>query len=265
LIVNAGILQFDVKRGDIAANMNAARGGIRRLAARGADLVVLPEMWSCGFDLPNLSAHALKSPEILNILSDLAGEHHLVVAGSLPETADGSIYNSMYVIDINGVVSPPYRKMHLFRPTGEDRHFTAGEHPVICPTDIGVLGLMICYDLRFPELCRLLALRGAGIILVSAQWPSRRIHHWDALLRARAIENQMFVVASNRCGRENNLAFTGHSQIISPQGDVLCLLGETDSEGLAAIDLAEITQFRALFDTVRERRLTVSVSELSNV
>lgn len=262
MILNAGILQFDIKCGDITTNMNAARDGIRRLAARGADLVVLPEMWSCGFDLPNLSTHALKSPEILNILSDLAGEHHLVVAGSLPETANNCIYNSMYVIDVNGVVSAPYRKIHLFKPTGEDRHFEAGEHPVICPTDIGALGLMICYDLRFPELCRLLALRGADIILVSAQWPSGRIHNWDALLRARAIENQVFVVASNRCGRENNLAFTGHSQIISPQGDVLCLLDENDSEGLAAIDLEEITQLRALFDTVRERRLTVGASEL---
>jgi omega-amidase len=125
---------------------------------------------------------------------------------------------------------------------------------------MGELGMMICYDLRFPELCRILAASGACIILVSAQWPSRRIHHWNALLRARAIENQVFVVASNRCGRENDLEFPGHSQVISPLGDVLCFLDGNDgdvSEGFVAIDLNEITASRELFNTIRERRLTL--------
>lgn len=255
--VNIGILQFDVRTGDIAANIDAVRRGIDRLGARGANLVVLPEMWSCGFDLPNLSHHAAKTPEILQILADLARDHNLVIAGSLPESKNSRIYNSMYVTTGTSLLSPPYRKIHLFPPTGEDRYFSAGDRWVVCPTDMGELGLMLCYDLRFPELCRVLAVAGARIILVSAQWPSRRIHHWDVLLRARAIENQVFIVASNRCSRKNDLEFPGHSQVISPQGDVLCFLDGNASEGLVAIDLDEISKFRKLFDTVGERRLPV--------
>lgn len=255
--VNIGILQFDVSTGNIAANLDAVRNGIGRLGARGADLVVLPEMWSCGFDLPNLSNHASKTPEVLQVLAGLARNHNMVIAGSLPESENGRIFNSMYVTSGNGPLSPPYRKIHLFPSTNEDRYFSAGDGAATCPTDMGELGMMICYDLRFPELCRILAVAGARIILVSAQWPARRIHHWDALLRARAIENQIFVVASNRCGRENDAEFPGHSQVISPRGDILCFLDGSASEGLVAVDLNEITKSRELFDTVSERRLSL--------
>lgn len=263
--VNIGILQFDISTGDIAANLNTVRKGIHRLGQRGADLVLLPEMWSCGFDLPNLARHAAKTPEILDMLAGMAMEHDMVIAGSLPESANGRVYNSMYVTAGSGPLSPPYRKIHLFPPTNEDRHFFAGEKAVSCATDMGELGMMICYDLRFPELCRILAASGACIILVSAQWPSRRIHHFDALLRARAIENQVFVVASNRCGRENDIKFPGHSQVISPLGDVLCFLDGNDgnvSEGFVTIDLNEITASRKFFNTVRERRLTLEAPAL---
>ncbi len=254
-IINAGILQFDIQCGHISANLDTAIDGIRHLAARGADLVLLPEMWASGFDLPNLSHHAEKTPEILDTLKNLAIDHNLIIAGSLPESENGHIYNSMYIMDENGVASSPYRKIHLFRPTSEDRNFSAGNQAVVTPTRLGALGTMICYDLRFPELCRILAIGGADIVLVSAQWPSKRIHHWDALLRARAIENQIFIIASNRCGRQNDLFFTGHSQVISPQGEVLCFLDEKSFEGMAAIDLNEIAAYRQLFNTVSERRL----------
>jgi omega-amidase len=254
-IIHAGILQFDIQCGHVSANLKTAADGIRRLAGRGADLVLLPEMWASGFDLPRLSHHAENTPDVLGMLTNLAREHNLVIAGSLPESDDGGIYNSMYIVSESGVLSKPYRKMHLFRPTAEDRHFAAGDQVVVTPTRLGALGTMICYDLRFPELCRMLSIGGADIVLISAQWPSRRIHHWDALLRARAIENQIFIVASNRCGRQNDLSFIGHSQVISPQGEILCFLDDKSSEGLAVIDLSEIASYRQLFNTVAEQRL----------
>lgn len=251
----AGTLQFDVKTGDTAANLASAVDGIDRLAKKGAQVAVLPELWPCGFaDLKNIRKHAEKTPHIIETLGLLAKKHQMIIAGSLPEHSGGHIYNTMLVIDRDGGIAGTYRKIHLFSLINEDKTFTAGSRAVICETSCGPFGLMVCYDLRFPELCRTLALQGARMVVISAQWPESRIAHWNTLLCARAIENQLFVVAANRVGKDGSLSFSGHSQIISPDGRVLSIVINKTAETTARIDFSETTAIRNRFDCLNVRK-----------
>jgi predicted amidohydrolase len=251
--ITAGFCQFDISVGELPANKQKAYHGIQRLSEMKTDIAVLPELWSSGFDPSRIKEHAEKTPVIINDLSKLAVDHRMMIAGSMPELQNGQAYNTLFLVDQNGSVAGSYRKIHLFPPLKEDDCFHAGDRPKVCSTSLGVIGMMICYDLRFPELARSLALQGAQIILVSAQWPEARIEHWDVLLRARAIENHIFIVACNRCGKEGGLSFSGHSQIISPSGTVLASLDGVPGTVTAEINLAEISSVKKQFDCLRGR------------
>jgi len=228
----AGVAQFDVITGDTETNLATALQQTDVLAGKGADLVLLPEMWSCGFDNRHLGEHAREVPAILEAVSEKAKKKRTVIAGTVPEEEGDDIYNTLFVIDRDGSVAGSYRKIHLFTPTGEHNYFSAGSTPVACDTSLGRIGLMICYDLRFPELCRILALNGAWTVLVSAQWPVDRIGHWNTLLKARAIENQLFMVAANTSGSDEKLTLGGCSRIVSPTGDIL---GKSEDNRAATI------------------------------
>ncbi len=251
--VTAAVCQFDARRGAVDDNMAAALGAVFRAADKGADLIVLPELWSCGFDNENMAAHAKQSPQLLEQIADEAAKKQVFVAGSLPEAADGHLFNTCFLIDAAGHIAARYRKIHLFPMMGEDRCFSPGSQAVVCRTPLGNLGLMVCYDLRFPELARHLAVNGADIIIVCAQWPAPRVAHWDVLLQARAIENQIFVIAANRCGTDSDLKFAGHSQMISPFGEIAADGGSTVGEAVGRLDLSEIQAFRDRFSTIDER------------
>ena len=254
----AGAIQFDVITGDIKKNMAAAEAGIRRLGEKGCHAAVLPELWSCGFGNPAMIwESSANTPELLEKLQNLAATHQMLIAGSLPEKVENHIYNTMVVVDADGAIAGKYRKIHLFAYIDEDKTFSPGDQAVVCETACGPIGLMICFDLRFPELCRTLALKGARMILVAAQWPQARIHHWDVLLAARAIENQVFVVASNRVGQDGSLTFNGHSRILSPDGRVLSSAAEKPGEAFGRIEFTEIDTLKDRFDPLRERMPSV--------
>lgn len=252
--VVAGVVQCDVAEGALEVNLTRVFQGLMRLAEAGCHLAVLPEMWSCGFDYGNLSAMAGETPGILARLQAFAAREKMVVAGSLPEVVAGRVVNTHHVIDSDGGVTGRYGKLHLFSPTGEDAHFAAGSTAVVADTAIGRLGLMICYDLRFPELARGLALEGAEILVVPAQWPAARLSHWEILLKARAIENQCFVVGTNRVGRSGTLDYRGGSQVISPLGEVLAHAGGADGEVQALMEAEAMAAFRARVPCLEERR-----------
>ena len=146
----AGIIQFDVKTGDTEANLSTVFEKTDALTEKGANLVLLPEMWSCGFDNRRLGEHARELPAVLAAISEKARERRAVIAGTVPEKEGDAIYNTLFVIDRDGSVAGSYRKIHLFTPTGEHNYFSAGSAPVACDTSLGRIGLMICYDLRFP-------------------------------------------------------------------------------------------------------------------
>lgn len=253
--IRAGGIQFEVMPGVIEKNVKTAVEALAGLADRGVQLAVLPELWACGFDNENLAVHAAKTPDILETLKHEALHHQMIIAGSLVEADDKGIYNTLYVLDIDGAIAGTYRKIHLFTAMEEHRYFSGGRQWKVCDTTVGRLGLMICYDLRFPELCRTLALKNAEFILVCAQWPAKRVEHWNVLLRARAIENQIFVIGVNSCGAAGDIIYGGRSQIISPWGDVLAGAGDADNTIIHAdLDKDEMQRFRNGIPCLSERQ-----------
>jgi len=251
--MKAGIIQFDVRLGDISRNLDTVQRHIGSLAQHGVQLVLLPEMWSTGFANDELDELSESTPQVLKDLSDLSRRLHVTIIGSLPEKRKEGIYNTAYVVDKNGSIVDAYRKIHLFPPTGEDRNFRAGREAVVSETSLGLIGLVICYDLRFPELCRSLVLRGARILAVMAEWPAQRLAHWDVLLKARAIENQVFVLAANRCGEDSGLVYAGHSRVISPYGEVMARAGKRAATLTATIDLGLVKSTREQIPCLRDR------------
>jgi len=250
----AGFIQFDIKLGMVDKNLKTIMKYLDELEAQGVKLAVLPEMWSCGFDNANLVFHAQKTRDILEVLSDIALKKDMVIAGSMPEISGNSIYNTMYVTDKDGSIAGSYRKVHLFSLTSEDKYFVSGNKNVICRTSLGLLGLMICYDLRFPELSRALTLKGAKLIIVPAQWPQLRISRWDILARARAIENQIFIIGANRCGKEISTQFNGHSIIVDPSGEILqCADNGNACACWAEINMDKLEQVRTHMPSLKER------------
>lgn len=249
-------LQFNLSVGNINTNLEKGFAALRRVKTRGAQLAVLPEMWSCGYDYRNLTELAQQTPEVLRRWQEVCRETGLVSVGSLPEFEDGHIFNTAYVID-RGEIVGRYRKLHLFSTMQEDRFLTAGNSSLVVDTSIGRLGIAICYDLRFPELFRKLALAGAEIICLPAEWPKPRQEHWNTLLRARAIENQLFMVAANCCGIQGKLDFFGHSQLISPLGSLLAFAGEEETELVAEFDFAEMDQYRKQINILGDRRTDI--------
>ena len=247
-----GYLQFDVQTGDVDANLNQVKNGLANLSPQGPGFVVLPELWAAGFDYPALAEQAARTNELLIELQKLANRYQICLAGSLPEpvkSAKGEIfYNTLYIVGPHGVMGM-YRKQNMFAPLAEDRYFTPGSSPCPMQTDFGPVAGLICFDLRFPELARDQVKHGAKLLLISAQWPRVRIDHWQALLTARAIENQIYIVACNRCGTSGNTEFGGHSMIVGPDGQVLSLAAEKEEADGLRIDPALVSEIRARFNT----------------
>lgn len=253
-MIKAAAIQFNVKTGDIDFNLAQAEAALARVSAKGAQLAVLPELWSTGFAYRNLSELAKRTEENVARLSDWSARYKLVIVGSQPEPAgDGRCFNTVHVID-QGNVAAIYRKLHLFSLLGEDKSFKGGDSLCLAETSLGKIGVIVCYDLRFPELTRGLAIKGAELVCVPAQWPKPRQEHWRTLLRARAIENQLPVVAANCCGMVGKLDFFGMSMVIDHYGEVLADAGEETGEIIAELDLEKMADWRAQIPCFNDRR-----------
>lgn len=252
-MITAAAIQFTIRPGEVDANLAHARAALKRVSEQGARLAVLPEMWSSGFSYRNLGALAMRTAEIVEELQQLSRTLGLVIVGSMPEPHGDRVFNSVHLMD-NGTLAGVYRKMHLFSLLGEERSFAAGNGWLLAQTSVGRIGVIICYDLRFPELSRRLALEGAQIICVPAQWPRPRDEHWRTLLLARAIENQLFVVSANTCGTIGKLDFFGMSMIIGPRGEILAEAGAGETEIMASLDMGEIGDWRAQIPCFSDRR-----------
>ncbi len=248
-------LQMDVKKGCRGANYDTVRrlvGEAKRLCA--PDVLILPELWSTGYALEDASALADEQGDTA-FLGTLAKESGVAFAGgSVLAKSEGHIFNRAQFIDRTGRYAAFYDKIHLFRLMQEDRYLAAGQRPLLC--DFGGMRCagVICYDIRFCELARRLAVEGTELLFVSAEWPSPRIEHWRMLLRARAIENQMFVAACNRCGVTEETAFAGHSAIIAPDGTVLAEAGTEEAVIWAEVDPSLVRLTREQIPVFQDRR-----------
>ena len=251
--VKAAVIQFNIKLGDIDANVSHVREALARLADQGCQLAVLPEMWSCGFAYRELVELAKRTPEVVEEMGRLSRQYGMVLVGSVPEPDGDRVCNTAYLLD-RGNLAGKYRKIHLFSLMNEDRAFHGGDSWLVADTSAGRVGVIICYDLRFPELTRRLAVEGAEIIVVPGEWPKPREEHWRALLKARAIENQLFVVAANCCGITGKLDFFGSSLIIGPKGEFLAAGGYDNCELFASLDFAEMESWRQQITCFQDRK-----------
>jgi len=217
--ITLSLLQIDTERqGD--AGMPRVLKTLRETVREQRGIVVLPEIWSGGFSWPEIKATARKTPEIIKELCRITRDHPSLIIGSLPESKEGRLYNTALLIE-DGRIIGRYVKQHLFSPMEEDRYFATRRSRKAFATQYGKIGLAICFDLRFPEAFIPLCKEGVWLIIVPAQWPKPRCSHWEALLVARAIENQAFVAGCNRVGRTGNTSFCGGSMIVDPWGKVI--------------------------------------------
>ncbi len=241
--------QMDIVLGDPAANLQVVQELAAQAAAGGAELLLLPELWGSGYDLA-------RAPELADELNTglfaavaaLARHHRLAICGSLLEwdAADERAYNTATLYDSDGALRGRYRKIHRFGLMHEDHYLGAGEDAPLLSVAWGATAMAICYDLRFPELFRRYAGEGARIFLLPSEWPIQRIEHWRTLVRARAIENQCFVVACNRVGADRANSFGGYSAVVDPWGNVL-------AEGGTEVALLQATLDLDLVDDARSR------------
>jgi predicted amidohydrolase len=234
-------------------------------------LLLLPELWLHGYDLERAEKWASPLGEGgFAQMSALASEFGLYLAGSTLErhAGDGSgepgrtgsgepgrtVSNTAVLYAPDGALLGSYRKVHLFRLMQEHRYLAPGDRAVLCPTPWGSVGLAICYDLRFPELFRTMALAGAVLFLVPAQWPVRRIEAWLLLARARAVENELFVAACNRVGDDGQATFPGRSCVVDPWGNALVEGDDQERLLIAQINLREVRKARRYLTIYEDRR-----------
>lgn len=249
----AAALQFPIEMGAVEGNVSRAFALLRKAVDGKAALCVLPEMWSTGFSYENLRKLSGSTPGILDALRRFADTHRVVLAGSLPERSGNSVYNTLHVIDATGTVTGRYRKTHLFSPSGETVHFRRGTDASVAHTSVGTIGPMICYDIRFPELSRKYCSEGATLFCVPAQWPAVRQAHWDLLTVARAVENQLFVVAANAVGRSGEFQYAGGSVIVSPWGELLARGEDEECVVSATIDFEKVGEARRRIPCAQDR------------
>ncbi|MFZ5966484.1 MAG: carbon-nitrogen family hydrolase [Bacillota bacterium] len=240
------IVQIDLAFGDPEANQKKVKEMLLKAVQDKPDVIVLPEMWNTSFSMENLHEIAdVEGAATKSLIGDIARTYHVnIVAGSVAVKEDAHVYNRMYVVDRNGKVCGHYDKVHLIRHAREHEFLKGGNETVIFNIDDICCGAIICYDIRFPELARSIALKGAKVLFIPAQWPETRIEHWRTLAAARAIENQMYVVAVNRIGYEYKANFPGQSLIIDPWGKIVAETNDRECIMGAEIDIDLVDRIR---------------------
>ncbi|KRM90110.1 amidohydrolase [Liquorilactobacillus cacaonum DSM 21116] len=255
--IKVSLLQLDVIFGNPDENYHKVRKYIEKAAQENPDVIVLPEMWNTGYSLENLAEIADEDGKKTKaLLSDLAKKLTVnIVGGSVAIKKEGNFYNSSYVFNRTGSLISEYQKVHLFGLMNEDKFISAGATKNQFELDDIKAAGVICYDIRFPEWERKLMSEGQQILFVSAQWPTKRIAQWETLLRARAIENQAFVVAVNRVGEAPKDSFNGHSLVINPLGEIL-VEGTPGVEGIftCEFDLDDLSKIRGDIPVFKDRR-----------
>ncbi|GAA3373424.1 carbon-nitrogen family hydrolase [Streptomyces sannanensis] len=227
---------------------------------RGADLVVLPELWPVGafaYESFATEAESLDGPTYEAMSKAAADAGVWLHAGSIVERdPDGPLYNTSLVFSPDGELARTYRKIHRFGfDQGEAVMMGAGEELVTVRLPEATLGLATCYDLRFPELFRGLVDAGATVLVIPAGWPARRREHWTLLARARAVENQSYVLACGTAGTHAGVEQAGHSIVVDPWGEVLAVAGPAEETLTVDLDPAKVTETREQFPALKDRRL----------
>ncbi len=254
-VLTIALAQMDVPVGQPETNLARAQAFATQAQEADADILLLPELWLHGYDLERSQDWAAPLNEGgFARMAELARQFGLYVSGSSLERHADGVSNTAVLYSPTGDLLGSYRKVHLFRLMQEPKHLFPGDRATLCPTPWGPVGLAICYDMRFPELFRALALAGAVLFLVPAQWPVRRVEAWFTLARARAIENELFVAACNRVGDDDQTIFPGRSCIVDPWGNLLVEGDDQERLLIAQAELREVAKARRYLTVYEDRR-----------
>mgnify|MGYP005844452255 CR=1 FL=1 len=267
--ITVAVAQMKPKLGEAEENLVKMSETISRIASQQrVDLIVFPELITSGYELGlrfTEVAQRVPGPTV-NLLAQRANEHGIFIAFGMvtKEKVESVLYNSAVLVGPEGELLEVYNKIHL---RGEERMaFREGYKLPVIPTEIGNIGLLIGYDLAFPEAARSLVLDGADLLCVVANWEAAQIDEWKTYVRARAYENAVFVAAANRIGEDVTLNFGGESMVVGPRGQIhASLAGETDPESgeplegfaVARIDLDEVRKNREEFQFIQNRQPAV--------
>lgn len=267
--MRAALVQFDVRRGDVAHNVERAEELLREARSSGAELAVLPEMWPTSFPDAgdDLELAVADSARALQRMAELSADLGLAIAGSAFGAASaGELPRNRLHVLVAGRLALAYDKVHLFSPTAEVESFSAGsEPPAVVHTRLAKLSGVVCYDLRFPELWRRPFLAGAELLVVPAQWPSPRATQFRALALGVAAANQCFVLAANRTGvdrigrRALELEFPGNSIAAGPRGEALAEGHGEEGVVIADLDLEAARELRVRVPVLKDRRPDVYI------
>ncbi|WP_138751005.1 carbon-nitrogen family hydrolase [Paenibacillus sinopodophylli] len=252
------LLQMNIEAGNPEANFTKLGSMLEEAVSQAnkPDIIMFPEMWNTGYALKEIKSIADHEGErTKTFLSAFSKQHQVhIIGGSVAEQKGDDVYNTIYAFNRSGQVIADYSKIHLFRLMDEEKYLAAGDKLGRFEVEGADAGMMICYDIRFPELARKLALEGAKLLFVPAEWPHPRLHHWKTLLTARAIENQMFVIACNRMGTSGETNFFGHSLVLDPWGETIAEAGEEETILYAEIDLSLVDSVRSKIPVFEDRR-----------
>lgn len=255
------LAQIAVSASDLEENLKKGEAMIKEAARRRSDIVCFPEMWTTGFDWKRNEHIAGKHEKVIDYIAGLAKQNRIWISGSMLSLDENSkLSNASILFDPAGVRRAVYRKTHLFGAIGENTHMAAGKSLCMVDAPWGATGLSICYDIRFPEIFRTYALKGTKMILSPMAFPHPKLHHWKTLVRARAIENQLFMVGTNQVGSEKldsgrTIEYCGSSVIVDPWGDTVVEGSEAKEELLtAALDMERVNDVRNSMDVFKDRR-----------
>lgn len=250
--MNLTALQLDIHWEDKPANHARVRQLLAGTPPAPGSLIVLPEMFSTGFSM-NLAATRQRDSEDERFLAELAREHSSCVLGGLVSPTEGPQgRNEAVAFSPDGSPLARYGKIHPFSLGGEAEGHAAGSDIVLFPWAGFTIAPFVCYDLRFPEIFRAAAFRGADLFVVMALWPVKRQQHWLTLLQARAIENQAWVIGVNRVGTEPGYTYAGRSIVANPHGIIVADAGEQEHVLTARLDLETVQQWRRDFPALRD-------------
>jgi len=250
------LIQMDTVWESRRTNYATAEKFIRRASTEACDIIVFPEMFDTGYSM-NISALDVdKKGETARVLSGLAKKYGLnIIAGFGAKTPGREKAKNLAVVfDRGGQVIAKYAKRRPFAFAAEDKYFSAGSSSVVFSVEGTPASVFICYDLRFPELFREVA-RDVRMIFVLANWPASRRDHWESLLKARAIENQCFVIGVNRTGKDGNgIRYQGASHVYGPMGEDTCAGGQREQFIVCDIDPEEVIKVRSRFPFLKDMR-----------
>lgn len=252
------LLQFPTRAGRPLRTLARLEELLANFSPRPQDWLIFPEMWPSGFSLDDAARLEEENAACFSWLQDYAKRHKVYLSGSMLELARKRLFNRAYVLGPKGRLLRDYRKIHLFEYGGEHLRFSPGKESALLSSPWGKIGLAICYDLRFPELFRRLSAQGAKIFLVPSAWPGERIDHFLSLLKARAIENQAYVVGVNKVGpgtHEKPVTYGGHSAVFDPWGRCLVEMNSRTGLRTAELDLDYLGELRRRYPFLKSRVL----------